>query len=419
MTVSVADASDFGAHEYDVDSSAGWLTTEGIRRSGRSLLVRANPQGLSEGFHEAHLTLKSVAPGFSGVEKINVGIYVTHASVAAPLALALSGVDSARLVADPLRPYVYLSSSTHTFSTLIRRIHIYTGETETVAESPLGSSPILVPSHDGKRMFSLMVDEQLGEEVIRVYSLPDFRVLDTFSGLGGDRLSQAFSYARPAGQPMLLFGDFSALDLETNELHDTEGDDASYLACGGSLTGAGALTSADGQYAVSQTGCAFHLDYAWTQKKVFLSRINLSYSASFRDAFGWAAISRDGSRYYLIRPVDGSSTVMAFNLLEPTRRLSGVTLAGRSYGRVGVDDAGGMYAVGTRLSPARWYISFFDSEGVLKEHQETEFLERDEITYAPHADAVEHSADQARFIWVQQSHNAEWDALVQVREYPE
>ncbi|MDZ4056651.1 MAG: hypothetical protein U1D69_06730 [Polynucleobacter sp.] len=418
--VAIADASELADHGYDVITSAGWLSVEGHLRTGRTLLVKANPAGLAAGFHEATLTMKPSVPGFSGVEIINVGLYVTNTPAAEPLDVVASGSDSPGLVADTFRPYVYMYGHTASHSVLIRRVHIYTGASEIVEEIPSSSLKTLVPSQDGALMFALMMDNQLGRKVIRVYSLPDFKILSTYGGLGEDRLSRTFSYARPSGRPMLLFGDFSVFDLETEELLDVDADEPSYLSCGGSVAGFGAVVSADGhQYVGSFTGCVFRLGYSWIAQKATLHRIYLRSQPNASEGIGLAAMSHSGDRYYF--SPQRSSVVKTFELRNltgwfPPESLPTVDVSLPIY-RLGADSAGGLYTVSN--SGDRSFLSFFDAKGLLKENQENASVKRSDVLYSGRVESAVHSGDQTRFIWLQPSFNENRDALMQIRAYPE
>lgn len=156
-SVTVSDNRGTTTTPWNATSDKSWLTVTSSGLTGDSLTLNADPTGLAlDTIQYATITLSSTEPGVvnSGTETIQVGFYVTGNTPANQVSAAvqsLAGSSFSGLIADPIRPYVYL---THRGSD-IEVFNIYTGalvSTISNAGSVLGNMAI---SSDGQMLYVL------------------------------------------------------------------------------------------------------------------------------------------------------------------------------------------------------------------------------------------------------------------------
>ena len=139
---------------WTATSDQPWLTlTHASGAAGEAFQMTANPASLSNNaISYANVTVTSGTPGVTNTEIVRVGLYKTStAPPAQSTASVVSGPIMSGIVADPVRPYVYMSHGTTTVETY----NIYTGalvQTFTAdAGSKLGS---LAVDDDGSRLYA-------------------------------------------------------------------------------------------------------------------------------------------------------------------------------------------------------------------------------------------------------------------------
>lgn len=133
-------------------SNQSWLTASIV--GTREVQVVANPSGLTDGLHYATVQVTSDDPKISNADSIKIGLYVDGNSPVTGNVFtftAASAPNKVGVVADPIRPYVYLTDYQ---STTITALNVYTGATEFALTVPnAGRLTDLTVANDGNALF--------------------------------------------------------------------------------------------------------------------------------------------------------------------------------------------------------------------------------------------------------------------------
>jgi hypothetical protein len=154
-TLAISD--NFGSNTaWSASSNASWLT---VRASGSQLVLSADPASLPQDtVSYATVTLSTAAAGVAAPEPVRVALWK---GTAAPSAIRKLASQYTRIVADPIRPFVY----THAGGTTIDVYNVYTGDK--VATTPsLGAA--LGDMAAGPNGDSLYVTDTANRNLVKV-----------------------------------------------------------------------------------------------------------------------------------------------------------------------------------------------------------------------------------------------------------
>jgi hypothetical protein len=182
---------------WSATSDQAWLDVTAAGTTGVPLVISADPTGLAaETLYKATVTVTSSDPGLSdATETVRVGLWV---SALAPDSATTITVATAfdELVADPLRPYVYV----HTGGSVLSRYNVYTGAPDGTLPGFGTTLGAMAVSSDGSRLF--VVDEAT-PRMIRVADLDSWTSLPAL-GTPASTSAPRIAYARTNGFPLLL-----------------------------------------------------------------------------------------------------------------------------------------------------------------------------------------------------------------------
>lgn len=144
-TLTVKD--NFGtATAWTAASDQGWLTVTGGGIGGGQLSLTANPAALAEGLHMATVTVRSVDARFAP-SVVHVGLWKSSTTPAATV--TRTGVSYRQLVADTIRPFVYV----HSGGTSIDVYNPYTNALVASMSNVGNSLGAMSVSPDGQRLY--------------------------------------------------------------------------------------------------------------------------------------------------------------------------------------------------------------------------------------------------------------------------
>ena len=180
-------------------SDQGWLTVDTpAGTAGSSIAFHADPTGLADGLHYATLSVTPTTAGVAGSGHVRVGLYIDR-SLTAPASAIAPRRDSATapagygaLVADPIRPYVYLSvgdAEIDVFNVysgaLVRGITLPGAGFASLAMAPDGAV-LLAADQAGGRLFPVDPDSlTVGPAVPGAIVAHDFNFRMTAGEIGG------------------------------------------------------------------------------------------------------------------------------------------------------------------------------------------------------------------------------------------
>ncbi|MEW6331881.1 MAG: hypothetical protein AB1560_10510 [Pseudomonadota bacterium] len=195
------------ATAWSAVSDQAWLSVTPGGTTDGELVLTANPAGLApEQIHYATVTVSSDDPTISNAETVRVGFYVSAASPADSLSVDTTGFN---VVADPVRPYVYVtggsacSSSFGGVSSDLAVYNIYTGALVATIAGPADSylSEMAISS-DGQTLYVL--DSSDGNIIPLNLTTQQFGskwyLLNTMQGCAH------LAYARPNGRGVVIGG---------------------------------------------------------------------------------------------------------------------------------------------------------------------------------------------------------------------
>lgn len=120
-----------GVSQWAASSDQAWLRLGAATgTTGQDLTVTADPSGLADGMHYAHVTLSPATAGVGGGATVTVGLYIDRARTSqpffwmAPRDLQSPPYGYTQMLADPVRPYVYLNQSDNRIDVY----NVHTGE---------------------------------------------------------------------------------------------------------------------------------------------------------------------------------------------------------------------------------------------------------------------------------------------------
>ena len=205
---------------WTASSDQAWLSVTPSGTTGGELVLTADPAGLApETIHYATVTIESTAPSItnSGEETIRVGFYVT---AIAPIAEASADVFEAwmattGLVADPIRPYVYVTDGL----TDISVYNVYSGALVDTISNAGGSLRFMTVSTDGSTLYALdhadnsIVTVDLDANPLTANAPWTDPAWDCNCSL--DRIEVDLHYTRINGQEVLIGADKDIIDANT------------------------------------------------------------------------------------------------------------------------------------------------------------------------------------------------------------
>lgn len=181
-----------GVSQWAAASDQPWLRLSAAAGStGQDLTVNADPAGLAEGMHYARVTLSPTTSGVGGRATVTVGLYVDRSRTPrafismAPRDFQPPIYGYSQMLADPVRPYVYVNQSDNRIDVY----NIYTGEEVghvtkagagwgTLAIAPDGST--LLAADIAKGVLHKIDPDTLALSApvaqVRVPAAPDFRM---------------------------------------------------------------------------------------------------------------------------------------------------------------------------------------------------------------------------------------------------
>ncbi|BAV33738.1 hypothetical protein SCL_1427 [Sulfuricaulis limicola] len=194
------------ATAWSAASDQAWLSVTPGGTTDGDLVLTANPAGLApEQIHYATVTVNSNDPTISNTETVRVGLYVSAASPANSLSVNTTGFN---VVADPVRPYVYVTggsacSGSPGVSSNLEVYNIYTGALVTTIAGPADSylSEMTVSS-DGQTLYVL--DSSDGN--IIPLDLTTWQFGSKWYLLNTMRGCAHLAYARPNGRGVIVGG---------------------------------------------------------------------------------------------------------------------------------------------------------------------------------------------------------------------
>jgi hypothetical protein len=111
--------------KWSATSNASWLSVTASGEAGGILVLQADPAGLAPGqLYATQVEVNAADPAVDSVEHINVGLWVNDKDPAARVQFSVFPFKT-KIVADPVRPYLY----THSTGYDVDIVNVYTGET--------------------------------------------------------------------------------------------------------------------------------------------------------------------------------------------------------------------------------------------------------------------------------------------------
>lgn len=212
-----------GSVAWTAQSDQPWLDVTPSGATGGALSLSARPESLpADTISYATVTLRSSAPSISRAETIRVALWKGSAT---PSAVAAFDQAYQRLIADPLRPYVYA----HAGESAIDVYHLYTGRRLGSLSAPGAAFRTMAVAPDGGRLYAH--DNNAG--VVQVFDLASFARVDSWPAYkdnGIDEPARDMIVARPDGVQVLMIGGGGAWVAATGKRLDSGYIDASLSA---------------------------------------------------------------------------------------------------------------------------------------------------------------------------------------------
>lgn len=209
-------------------SDQAWLslsTATGV--TGNTLTLTADPAGLAvDSIHYANVTISSTDPSIVNSETVSVGFYISSTDALTTTAFAgLVQTDyPSGLVADPIRPYVYVSN----LDSGISVYNVYSGTLVTTISGDVNDRfSELEVSSDGSYLYAV----NRFNNTIKRADLSTMTIVSTWSGFrfpvysSTPFLSQMdIRYARINGYPVLVTSGTQVLDAADGSVLAEMGD---------------------------------------------------------------------------------------------------------------------------------------------------------------------------------------------------
>jgi len=197
-------------------SDQTWLTlSASTGTTGNSLTLTADPTGLTvDTIHYANVTISSADAAIVNSETVRVGFYISSTDALALTSVA--GLNQAEyptgLVADPIRPYVYVSSMASDISVY----NVYSGELVTTIQGNANDTfSELEVSSDGSYLYAV---NRYDSSIDRI-DLSNMMIDATWTGFNFPVYTSApfvsqmdIRYARLNGYPVLVTSGSQILD---------------------------------------------------------------------------------------------------------------------------------------------------------------------------------------------------------------
>lgn len=193
------------AADWTARSSASWLNVTPSGQTGWVLTLRADPAGLAtDTVHTAQVQISATDEAIANTETIEVSLWVGTDDPEPRIDINLAHAD---IVADPVRPYIYVSRG---LSRDVDVINVHTGQTEATIRDVTTNSTAMAVTPDGRRLFVVdgnnwsIVPVDLETRAV----LPGWTVPVTYS----------LSVGRIDGKNILFTGSSQAYDADTGKL---------------------------------------------------------------------------------------------------------------------------------------------------------------------------------------------------------
>lgn len=186
-----------------------------VGETGDYLKVKAISRKLPEGFFPASIRIAPVDnPWVKHAKEIAVGFYINHVHSQAKISIeAPGGNDDRDMIADPIRPLIYVSHGEDT----IEVYNVYTGESEDTIEDAGEKIRALAIDRNGSRLYAadaenltITVIDLDSREVDEVWPGPYFRN-------SNDQLI-SLEYSLTDGQPILITNNLTLVDPESGQI---------------------------------------------------------------------------------------------------------------------------------------------------------------------------------------------------------
>lgn len=316
--------------DWSATSNAGWLTVSSSGKTGDALMLQANSTGLAANdLYSAQVTISSDDNTIENVEQINVSLWVGDTD---PDARTEFVIPAENIVADPVKPYLYVNrgSYTETDTTVypyvttpvdpdIEIINVYTGESVGRIENSTPQSGVMAVDPDGQTLY--------------VYDAVNFKIvpvdLSTFTARPGwDSVSSMDSMVvkRINGKEILFTGSGQAYDTETGiELVSSYG--TYYYSTNNSVA-----VSKNGKVMCTMNrGLSPYSLYCYDMSYSYVDdQLSLNYHGNVAHGSGSngrdLALSDDGTKVYA-----ASGSPYNFNVFNTTTMALVQTLAAEAY----------------------------------------------------------------------------------------
>ena len=208
---------------WTATADQSWLTVDTpAGPAGSSLALHADPTGLADGMHYATLTVTPTTAGVAGSGRVRVGLYIDRSLTAPASAFAprrdpvTASAGYGVLVADPVRPYVYLSAGDDEIDVynvysgaLVRGITLPGAGFASMAMAPDGAV-LLAADQAGGRLFPIDPDSlTIGSAVPGAIVTPDFNFRMTAGEVGGRLVVATSQFRLFDATTGVLLSDFS------------------------------------------------------------------------------------------------------------------------------------------------------------------------------------------------------------------
>jgi len=148
-TVTVQDSNNLSTTPWAASSDQTWLTVTSSGNTGGSLTMTADPTGLAtDTIHYANVTITSTDSTVINTETIHVGFWAGSADPNAQDSLTATYTE---IVADPIRPYVYMNNG----GTDIDVYNVYTASKVTTISNVATTLGNMTVSTDGSTLYAV------------------------------------------------------------------------------------------------------------------------------------------------------------------------------------------------------------------------------------------------------------------------
>ena len=336
--------------EWSASSNAAWLTVSATGQTGGVVTLQADPTGLTpNALYLAEVELTAVSDDEANVEHVNVSLWVGDTDPDARTEIA---VAARNIVADPMRPYVYVNKSDYENSdTDVEIFNAYTGESVGVIEGVTANNGVMAVSPDGALLY---VYDKANYKIVPV-DLSDFSVQEGWIAADMDSII----VNKINGKEIIFTGAGQAFDADT---HANLGADFGKYAY-----------SNDNSVAVSKNGetlclmdrglSPFSL-YCFGMSYFYLDggHLSMEYHGDVAHGVGSngmdAAISDDGTLAYT-----ASGAPYQFNFFDTTTMAQVQTLAGGAYPTCAEIDTNGVFYGGIRRYSNTDDVWSYDKDG--------------------------------------------------------